>query len=175
MEFLRVSDPDGLDRHLATAFRIEQSGWKGRNKTAIAQDRRTFGFYRGLAHLMAPTGAFVLCFLQLDGEPIAFQYGICHAGRFLAMKQGYREEFRAFSPGQLLMEELIRDSISRGLATVELLGDETPAKREWSTEVRPYVWLFFFRDKFRARLLRSAKFQLGPAAREWVKRWSRMR
>jgi CelD/BcsL family acetyltransferase involved in cellulose biosynthesis len=171
----RVSHPHGLDALLSECLSLELRGWKGRGGTAIAQDRRTLGFYSELAHTAARTGHLALYLLRLDGRLLAFQLGLSHSGRYLALKPGYDEAFHEFSPGQLLTEGLLQDCIARGLSECDLLGDDTPSKRVWTDSARPHGWLYVFRDTLAGRALWSAKFRWAPAARRVVRRWARRR
>jgi len=169
----RVEGGEALDLWLEEGFRIERSGWKAKNGTAISQDPRTLGFYTALAHRAAAEGQLALYFLRLDGQPIAFQFGLAYGGRYLAMKPGYDEAYADVSPGQLLTESLIEDCVRRGIRELDLLGDDTPSKREWTHQARRHGWLFVFRDSLIGRALYSAKFRWAPVARKVVRRWAR--
>jgi CelD/BcsL family acetyltransferase involved in cellulose biosynthesis len=169
----RVEGGEALDLWLEEGFRIERSGWKAKNGTAVSQDPRTLGFYTQLAHRAAAEGQLALYFLKLDGQPIAFQFGLSYGGRYLAMKPGYDEAYADVSPGQLLTESLIEDCVRRGIRELDLLGDDTVSKREWTDRARRHGWLFVFRDSLIGRALCSAKFRLVPAARRMVRRWAR--
>jgi CelD/BcsL family acetyltransferase involved in cellulose biosynthesis len=170
---VHVSSREGLEDWLAEGFAVERSGWKARRGTAITQAPSTLGFYSELARLAADQGYLSLYFLRLEDKSIAFQFGLSHAGRYLALKPGYDEAFAQMSPGQLLTESLIQDCVARGLKELDLLGDETPSKREWTNRVRVHRWLFVFRDTLVGRTLCSAKFRWVPAAKRMVRRWSR--
>jgi CelD/BcsL family acetyltransferase involved in cellulose biosynthesis len=161
----RVASAEGLDALLEEGFRVESSGWKARNGTAVLQDAGTRGFYAGLAHQAAARGELALYFLRLDGKPVAFQFGLTDGPRYLAMKPGYDESLGSLSPGQLLTESVLEDCAHRGLRELDLLGDDTPSKREWTDQVRQHGWLFVFRDSLRGRALKEAKFRVVPLAR----------
>jgi CelD/BcsL family acetyltransferase involved in cellulose biosynthesis len=169
---VHVSSPEGLEAWLADGFAVERSGWKARRGTAISQDPRTLGFYSELARLAADAGYLSLYYLRLEDKTLAFQFGLSYGGRYLALKPGYDEAFAQLSPGQLLTESLLQDCVARGLTELDLLGDETPFKSEWTDRVRVHHWLFMFRDTLVGRTLCSAKFRWIPAARRMVKRWS---
>lgn len=161
----RVEGGEALAARLEEGFRLERVGWKAERGTAILQDARTHAFYASLAHAAAQRGELALYFLRVGGRAVAFQYGLLDAGRYLAMKPGYDEAFHALSPGQLLTESLLEDCAGRGLGEVDLLGDDTPSKREWTEHARRHGWLFVFRDNVLGRALCSAKFRWVPWAR----------
>jgi len=172
VELERVTGGPRLQACLDEALALEAAGWKGRVGTAIRNDPATLGFYTGLAHAAAERGALALWMLRVDGRAIAFQYALAHRDRELLLKQGYDEAFRAFGPGQLLMEEVLRDGVQRGMVEFDLLGDDTPAKRTWTSQVRRHQWLFVFRG-MRGRLLHALKFGAAPRARRLLARLRR--
>ncbi|HEX9991118.1 MAG TPA: GNAT family N-acetyltransferase [Chloroflexia bacterium] len=160
-----------LDGKLEEGYALEQSGWKGRGGTAIAQDNATWGFYTELARTASYGDHLALYFLRLDGKPIAFHYGLEYGRRYYLLKPAYDEAYRECSPGQLLMDEVLKDCVARGFEEFDFLGPDMTWKRDWTEHVRPHTWLFIFRDSPYGRLLHKAKFKLSPAAKGLVARW----
>jgi CelD/BcsL family acetyltransferase involved in cellulose biosynthesis len=160
-----------LEARLEEGLALEASGWKGARGTAIAQDRRTRGFYTELAREASYRGELALYFLRLDGRAVAFHYGLTHAGRYFLLKPGYDESLRECSPGQLLMEEVVRDCIGRGLREFDFLGPDMVWKRDWTDRSRRHSWLYVFAPSAFGRALCAAKFRFVPAAKEVVARW----
>jgi CelD/BcsL family acetyltransferase involved in cellulose biosynthesis len=169
----RVTGGPQLGARLAEAFTVEQSGWKGALGTAIGQSAATRGFYTELAHTAAAEGWLSLYFLRCGGRAVAFQYGLTYRGKYLLLKPGYDEAFKECSPGQLLMHEVLRDCIERGLSELDFLGPDMLWKRDWTDRARAHIWLFVFRDSALGRTLREAKFGWVPAARERLRRWTK--
>ncbi len=169
----RICRAEEVEAALSECFALELRGWKGHNGTAIAQDPRTLGFYSELAHAAARAGQLALYLLRLEGRLIAFQLGLIHGRRYLALKPGYDEAFHELSPGQLLTESLLQDCIARGLTECDLMGDDTPSKRVWTDAARPHGWLYVFRDTLAGHALCAAKFRWAPVARRVVNRWVR--
>jgi CelD/BcsL family acetyltransferase involved in cellulose biosynthesis len=161
----RVTGGPEITDRLEEGFALERSGWKGAQGTAIAQDRRARGFYTELARSAARHGYLSLFFLRLDGRAIAFHYGLVYDGVYFVPKLAYDEGLTGCSPGLVLLEDAIRDGISRGLRGYDFLGAEAEWKTRWSSEVQPSHWLFIFRDTAIGHALRRAKFDWLPAAR----------
>jgi CelD/BcsL family acetyltransferase involved in cellulose biosynthesis len=151
---------------------LERQGWKGLRGTAIAQETGTWGFYTELARAAAYGKYLSLFFLRLNGEPVAFQFGLTGAGRYFLLKPAYAEAFGQCSPGQLLMQAVLRDSVRRGLNEVDFLGPNMPWKEDWAERFRSHSWLFVFRDSRLGRALCRAKFNWLPHARK-LRRWIR--
>jgi len=161
-----------LESRLEDCFALERSGWKGRNGTAAAQSRETHGFYTGLAHRAAGGDYLSLFFLTLDGKAIASQYGLTRRGVYSLVMTCYDEAYKECSPSHLLLEEVMRLCIARGLSEFDFLGCDLEWKLDWSPIARPHHWLFIFRCNRLGRFLRKAKFGWIPAAKETLKRWT---
>jgi CelD/BcsL family acetyltransferase involved in cellulose biosynthesis len=161
----RVTGGSALIQRLEEGFALEQRGWKGKQGTAIAQNRRTRAFYTEFALAAARHGYLSLFFLRLNGRAIAFHYGLVHGGIYYVPKLAYDESLKGCSPGLVLLEEAMRDAIARGLREYDFLGAEAGWKNKWSSSARPNHWLFIFRDTRFGRALRRAKFEWVPSAR----------
>jgi CelD/BcsL family acetyltransferase involved in cellulose biosynthesis len=171
--FERVTGGLELMARLEEGFALEASGWKGRRGTAMAQDAATRGFYMELARNAAYAGELALYFLRLDGKPVAFHFGLLTGGTYFLLKPGYDESLKECSPGQLLMDEVVKDLIGRGVRAFDFLGPDMVWKRDWTDRSRPHHWLYVFRDGAFGRALCAAKFRWAPAAKEMVSRWKR--
>ena len=169
----RVEGGLELESRLEEGFALEASGWKGQRGTAMAQDARTRGFYSELARTAAYTGRLALYYLRLDGRAVAFHYALEYGGRYFLLKPGYDESPGYCSPGQLLMEDVLRDCLARGLREFDFLGPDMTWKRDWTDQTRRHTWLYIFNDTTLGRALCAAKFRWAPAAREVVARWKR--
>ena len=161
----RVTTDAQLGERLEEGFALEESGWKGRAGTAIAQQKRRRAFYTALAFGAARHGYLALFFLRLDGRPIAFHFGLAYGGVYYVPKLAYDEALEGCSPGLVLLEEAVKDGIARGLQGYDFLGAEAEWKNKWSSDVHPSHWLFIFRDTGIGHALRRAKFEWVPAVR----------
>ncbi len=169
----RIEGGPELERYLEEGFALERSGWKGERGTAISQDVATRGFYSELARAASGMGALALYFLRLNGRPVGFHYALEYAGRYLLLKPAYDEVLKECSPGQLLMEEVLRACTNRGLSELDFLGPDMVWKRDWTDLVRPHSFLFIFRPGPLGRALAELKFRCVPAVKERVERWKR--
>lgn len=167
----RVTGGDDLPARLEECFTIERSGWKGREGTAIPQDEETHGFYTELAHAAAAREYLSLFLLRLDGKAIAFHYGLTYENVYYMPKVGYDEAFKKCSPGHLLLEEIVKDCISRGVSACDFLGTTAGWKTQWSEQTRRHDWLYIFRDSRFGQALHTAKFKLIPEAKRVWASW----
>jgi len=167
----RVAGASLLPRHLEECLALERSGWKGRGGSAVSQSPAVHGFHSDLLRTGTFRHQLSLFVLRLDGRPIAFHYGLVSCGVYSLVMTSYDEAFKELSPGQLLTEEVLKDSIVRGLREFDFLGCDLPWKLEWTATVRRHHWLFIFRDSLLGRALCHVKFGWVTAARERLGRW----
>lgn len=125
-----------LDELLAEGFRVEPSGWKARESTAIASRDDTRQFYSEVACWAARSGFLRLAFLRLDGRAIAFQYGLEHDGVYYTLKGGYDVEYGRFSPGKLLDGMMLERAFCLGMRLYEFLGEENQYTLRWTSTCR---------------------------------------
>lgn len=91
-------------RHAIEQFlTLEASGWKGRQRTAMAIDRYRAAFAREAVHRMSEQDMCRIHSLTLDGRTIASLVVFVEAGVAYTWKTAYDETLSAFSPGALLM------------------------------------------------------------------------
>ena len=127
---------EDLSGHLETAFKIEASGWKGHQGSAILKNavlRRFFETYAGLA---CKEGKLRLCFLYIADVPVAMQICVEHADRFWVLKIGYDEKWGKCSPGMQLAYETMRYAFDHGLESYEWLGTDEEWLHAWPVEIR---------------------------------------
>ncbi|HSN17549.1 MAG TPA: GNAT family N-acetyltransferase [Gammaproteobacteria bacterium] len=164
MGALRVEKVDGCrpfgEERLEQAFRVEASGWKGKNGSAIQSQPHTLKFYRCMTAWAAQQGVLRLYLLRLDQHVVAMcltlqQHGVCYM-----LKGGYDEEFRRSSPGHLLTEAILEDCASREMRRVEMNGEPEAYKLSWATGTDQYLRLEAFAPTAAGQLA-WARFRYG--------------
>jgi CelD/BcsL family acetyltransferase involved in cellulose biosynthesis len=130
---------DDLDELLTDGFRLEASGWKGEQGSAISSDPAIERFYRRVAGWAAGRGWLRLAFLCVDDRRVAFDFGFEQGGSLYVPKGGFDVEYRSLGPGQLLTYAGIRRAFDEGLRTYELLGQQDDYKRHWTATTREFV------------------------------------
>ena len=135
---------ENLDELLTEGFRLEGSGWKAEQGSAIASSPGRERFYRRVAAWAAERGWLRLAFLRVEDKPVAFDFGIETGGRFYIPKGGFDVEYRKLGPGQLLTYAGIKRAFETGLDSYELLGQQDDYKRQWTPAVRERLRLQAF-------------------------------
>jgi CelD/BcsL family acetyltransferase involved in cellulose biosynthesis len=90
---------------------LEASGWKGRERTAMAIDRFRAAFAREAMHRLSEEDMCRIHSLILDGKPIACLVVFIEAGVAYTWKTAYDEVWSAYSPGTLLMIEVTKQHL----------------------------------------------------------------
>ena len=110
----------GVEAFLA----LEQRGWKGRERTAMADHADHRAFLGALAREGAAEGKLQVWSLSLDQRPIAMALLLRSGPGLFAFKIAYDENFAAFSPGVLLDREIFGALLGQpGLAWVDSCSD----------------------------------------------------
>ena len=136
LDFDVESGGAGLEDALEEGLRLEGSGWKLEQGTAILSQPETAAFYRDVARWAAPRDWLRLCFLRLDGRAIAFQYVVEVDGVAYFLKGGYDPDFKRYAPGVLLARDVLARAFRIGLRRYEFLGTDDAFKLDWAREVR---------------------------------------
>jgi CelD/BcsL family acetyltransferase involved in cellulose biosynthesis len=130
---------------LKRGFFIEDSGWKGRNGTSILSNEYRRKFFEHYACSAWSEGTLRLSFLLVGETPVAVQYAIESAKSYWLLVVGYDEGYQQCSPGNLLLEESIRDAAMRGLVRYNFLGKEESWTKRWTRASRETLVLAAYR------------------------------
>ena len=153
--------PD-VEEALADAFRLEASGWKLREGTAITSRADVQRFYTVFAHRAAARAWLRLQFLTVGNQRIAASFSLVYGRRLFLCKTGYDPAFETCSPFKVLTSLATEQAYQQGLSEVDFLGDTEPWKLEWTSAVRSHDWLYVFSNSARARLVYPLKFRVIP-------------
>ena len=157
-----VTRRDDVEDAMRDGLRIEAAAWKGEKGTAMISDPSVVKFYAQLAQREADLGQLRLTFLRAAGKRIAFNYLLQNGKKLYAVKIGYDPQYHAYSPGNMLLNLILKDACRRGVAEYDLLGGDDEWKFDWTKETRTHRWLFLFRDRLWPRMLHQLKFRLVP-------------
>lgn len=130
---------DRVSDLLQTAFDIEDNGWKGRNGSSLKRSPGLRNFFERYSEKAARQGTIRIFFQKIGGEYAAM--GICveKYDSLWFLKIGYDERFSKYSPGVLLLMNIVRHSCETGLSCVEHLGTAEPWLNPWTNSVRQHT------------------------------------
>jgi CelD/BcsL family acetyltransferase involved in cellulose biosynthesis len=141
----RIEDRwERLDDALRAGFRLEGSGWKRDEGTAITSDPATQRFYTEIARWAADHGWLRMAWLDVDVTPIAWDMMLEHARVMYTLKGGYDTSYRSFGPGHLLTLEVVSHCFADGVRRLDFLGGTSQYKRMWTDTARDMAEIDFF-------------------------------
>jgi CelD/BcsL family acetyltransferase involved in cellulose biosynthesis len=151
-----TADPEALDRF----FQLEASGWKGQERSAILF-KGTRSFFDEVAQAAARFGYFTLYMLEMNGELLAAHYGFTYRACYYSVVVTYNEGFKELSPGHLMIDEIVRDCVARGIRGYDTTGQNQEWKMKWATETRPLSQSYVFKGAM-GNLAYSVESKLRP-------------
>ena len=109
VEFVCSRDPQLLVDLLDEFLSLEASGWKGASgeATAIKLDPSLLQFYSGLLARFANSGQCEINLLRLNDRAVAGKFCLISGGTWYQLKIAYDEAFDKYSPGSVLLEEVM--------------------------------------------------------------------
>ena len=103
--FVREAGGDGLDAWTARFLELEQAGWKGKARSALASQTGTAALFRESLRGAVERGRLERLTLSLDGRAIAMLVNFITPPGAFSYKTTYDEDYARFSPGVLLQCE----------------------------------------------------------------------
>lgn len=163
VEYLRARGFPELQEAFEDFLRIEAAGWKGQEETAVQnKDAKVGEFYRQFIRRFAAMGQCEIYCLRLDGRTIAVQLAATAGDTCYLMKIAHDEEYRRYSPGHQVVQQVLRDyALREDMSTVNLCSD-APWLRDLQPSSCPVYSLRIFRNCPRA--VAAHAFYRGKAA-----------
>lgn len=167
--FYKCENQAELEVCLDTLFGLHQKHWNSASEpgTFISAERRRF--YSEMATLLLGRGRLEFWFLDLDGKPVAAQFGFCFERLFFSLQEGYDPVYSRDSVGYVLRAHVIRQLIAAGVRRYDFLAGEDVSKTRWGAGVTRYVSIHFARRASKGSLY----LQMVNAATEG-KEWLRL-
>ena len=129
-----AADATAIEAFLA----IENGGWKGARRSALAAQAERAAFARETLGRFAARGALEVHLLSLKGEPIAAGALLRTGDRAFYWKTAYDERFAAFSPGvQATLDMSRRAERDPGLTVIDscAVADHPMIERAWRDRI----------------------------------------
>ncbi|GAB2860866.1 hypothetical protein GCM10027277_31880 [Pseudoduganella ginsengisoli] len=155
--------PKQMAAAVADYGRLESSGWKGAEGTAVHADNAQGRFYTDMLAAFCRRGAGSAVRYWFNDRLVAMDLCIEGGGVLVVLKTAYDESVEShYSPALLMRDESFRLLFSRpGLRVVEFYGKVLPWHRQWTDEVRTMYHI----NHYRWPLLRKLHQQLHAMRR----------
>jgi CelD/BcsL family acetyltransferase involved in cellulose biosynthesis len=152
----RIFRPSEVREALIRFIAIEQSGWKAGAKIGVAKDELHQIFYEDLVNHLAEKEQVMFHFLKIDHEDAAGIVSFMRRDVICARHTAYLPAYASYSPGILILVEIMREGFMGPWRELDLLGIEEDGnssnyKNHWATGTRETIhWAGY---RFRSRLL----------------------
>lgn len=166
--FYKCENQAELEVCLDALFILHQKRWHsaGEPGSFISAARRRF--YSEMAALLLARRRLEFWFLDLDGKPVAAQFGFCFDHIFFSLQEGYDPLYSRDSVGYVLRAHVICQLIAAGVRRYDFLAGESASKTRWDARVTQYVNLRFARPTSKGSLyLRMVNAAAG--GKEWLR------
>jgi CelD/BcsL family acetyltransferase involved in cellulose biosynthesis len=166
LSYREFVSPQDMREFNDAAKSIEADSWKSAAGSAIASNPVHEAFHSTLALRAAESGWFSGHVLYLDGQPIAYIYGLLHNGVFLDLKESYRSPLREMSPGHVLKFFAFPALYQKQTRCYDFMGTCEEYKMKWTDKIYTRVTYLLFNNTLRGRLARvlGRSWQVGEQA-----------
>ena len=164
VSFELIVRPAALEPELRDGLRLEASGWKGGEGTAILASPAMMRFYRRIARDAHERDELRFSALRVDGRLAAWDLALVHGERYFLLKTAYDESLRGLAPGLVLRRAVIARCFESELEAHEILGIEAPWKRLFTTRSRPHVRYRAYRATVAGHAAHAYRARIRPRA-----------
>jgi len=142
----RIDDTDALEAAVARYARLESSGWKGMQGTAVNMGDAQGAFYLDLMCRFASTSGACVYELWFGEHLAASRLVIVTNSTLVILKTAYAENLSQYAPGRQLLRHVIQDAFQRiPGGRIEFYTDADADMRSWSTGQRWIRHVSFYR------------------------------
>jgi CelD/BcsL family acetyltransferase involved in cellulose biosynthesis len=161
--------PEQIAAAVADYGRLETTGWKGSEGTAVAADNDQGRFYRAMLEAFAARGAASVYRYTVGGRLAAMDLCVEGGGCIVVLKTAYDESLGPqLSPALLMREEACRalfdEAREKGIGRIEFYGRVMEWHTRWTDEIRTMYHLNGYRWPVLGRLHALARRQASAAA-----------
>lgn len=152
LEILR--EPTQMAGAIADYGRLESTGWKGSEGSAVAADNQQGRFYCTLLEAFAVRGAASVYRYWIGNQVAAMDLCVEGGGCIVVLKTAYDETLsKQLSPALLMREEAVRSLFgAQGLERIEFYGRVMEWHLRWTSETRGMYHVNAYRWPALARL-----------------------
>ena len=145
LEVLRA--PHEMAAAVADYGRLESTGWKGQQGTAVNAANEQGRYYQAMLEAFCARGAGSVYRYWFGEQLVAMDLCVENAEQIVILKTAYDETVAAgLSPALLMREEQVRQLFDEGrLARIEFYGRVMEWHQRWTSEVRTLYHINFYR------------------------------
>jgi CelD/BcsL family acetyltransferase involved in cellulose biosynthesis len=167
--FYRCESESELPACLEALFSLHQKRWQSTGQPGSFHSAARRGFYLDLSRVLLAQDRLEFWLLDLDGKPVAAQFGFRFGTTVSQLQEGFDREYSTDSVGYLLRARVIQRMIAQGVRTYDFLGGEPGYKAKWGAQSGQYVDLRFARP-FSAGATFLQSQHLAVQSKSWLRR-----
>jgi CelD/BcsL family acetyltransferase involved in cellulose biosynthesis len=137
-----------------------RAGWIGFKEIEYKQ------FYRSLFEALTNGNKVHFSVLLSNEIPIAFHFGFLAGGRLYFYAPTFAHDYRAYSPGKIMIQYLLRHAFEKGIKEFDFLMGEEAYKFSWAKDFREIYNLLLFPRTIRGYLLYKWLGQIKPSLKQ---------
>lgn len=143
IENIKITE-ESYQEHMEAFFKLESSGWKGQQGTAILSNPYQHKFWLNFAPTFARLGCFYAYYMRIGGEIAVLRLMARYSGRLWDLKIAFDEKFRNCAPGVVLVQEAIQHVFESDITAFEFMGSEEAWQDNWTTSTHEFESFRFY-------------------------------
>jgi len=164
----RSADEAELGHDLDTLFRLHQKRWESRDQRGSFTLQARRKFYGDMARRFLARRWLEFWLLELDGKPLAAQFGFCYRQTLYLLQEGFDPDYAQDRIGAVLRAHVLRQVIPEGVRRYDFLAGDDAGKERWGPERWHYLDIHFAKPASRGRLYLDLR-RTRQAAKEWLR------
>ena len=145
-------------------IRLENSGWKGENKTSIGAREDTYRFFSTIWKTFAELGKARIYILYMNETAIAGSICFRHGSTIYLHKIAYSESLTQFGPGSILVRTILEEVLSNKSSSMVYLNTNPEWASRWHPEIKTLEAVESYNFTIRGQILKLC-FSLYRLAR----------
>ena len=141
-------NPDDFISSFNDFCEIENSGWKGEEKTSIKSNNNNYYFYRDVWQSLFEKSNGIIYILYVDGLAIAGALGFCQSNNVYLHKISFSEVHSKYGPGSLMIKQILE----RALVSTEINSVYFNTSPEWIKRWHPKSLKLYALEKFNSNI-----------------------
>ena len=133
VDFKVVCDKNALERYMPQMFEIHRRRWKGYYTGSLFNSHNGRTFIEEIAKLYLERGSLYLALLTLDETAVAYALCFRFGDTLYYYNPAFDPEYATYSPGVILLEEIVKDCRDGGICRIELGKGSLPYKERLAT------------------------------------------
>lgn len=159
-----ISDPADVAKAIEEYGRLESTGWKAADRTAIHPDNDQGRFYRKMLKNFCALGRGRIYQMRFNDKIVAMDLCIQDSSVIVILKTAYDETFKTVSPSTLMRQQQFQQLFDeKKFSRIEFFGKVMEWHSRWTQKSRTLFHLTVYRwtllKKFHARTLSIPEIQ----------------